>query len=213
MQSFEAENPGIDVATTYGSSGNLYSEISHGAPFDIFFSASAAYTGELEALGLVEPGTRSLYASGHIVIWVHDRLGLDPRSLGPELLRRSEVTRVVVANPQHAPYGRAAIEYLRESGLHQAVGHKLVFGENVSQASQIALQSGQVGIIALSLARHPRLSQAGSYFPIPTHQHAAIDQEYVILEGRDRREVREFHAFVQSESGRSILADYGFTLP
>lgn len=213
IEEFEGENPGTEVEASYGSSGNLYSELVNGAPFDIFFSASPRYVAELERLGLLEPGTRKRYARGHLVIWFPSRLGIEPELQGPAALLDSRVERIVVANPQHAPYGQAAVAFLERTGLLDRLERKLVYGENASQAAQIALQAGQVGIIALSLASSPRMEQAGSSYPIPATEQLEIEQEYAILLGHDRPEVRRFFEFVQSDRAGEVFADFGFGPP
>ena len=156
------QQTGQRVGVTFGSSGNFFSQIQNGAPFDVFFSADVSYPEQLESAGLAEPGSRFVYGVGRIVMWVRKDSKLDAtRGLRP--LTDPRVRKVSIANPDHAPYGRAAVAALRHEGLEAAVAPKLVLGENISQAAQSA-QSGNAaaGIIALSLALAPALKNSGS---------------------------------------------------
>src|SRR5438270_226428 len=138
---------GTMVKVTSGSSGNFFSQIQNGAPFDLFFAADIDYPKKLEAGGLGEPGTLYQYATGKIVIWVPAGSELDV-SKGLPVLLDPGVRKIAIANPQHAPYGRAAVAAMTKQGIYQKLTNKLVFGENVSQAAQF-VESGnaEVGII------------------------------------------------------------------
>ncbi|GAB5602594.1 molybdate ABC transporter substrate-binding protein [Thermus sp. FJN-A] len=113
-QRFEAQNPGIRVQLSFGSSGKFYTQLTQGLEADLYFSAEAIYPRLLEERGLAEPGTRALYAVGRMAIWLDRRLGLDP---GPQALKDPKVTQLAIANPVHAPYGRAAVTLLEHYGL------------------------------------------------------------------------------------------------
>src|SRR5262249_42388895 len=140
---------GANLEVTYGSSGNFFSQIQNGAPFDLFFSADIEYPRKLEAAGLGEPGTLYHYAVGRLVIWAPANSKLDTAGQGWKALLDPSVQKIAIANPEHAPYGRAAVAALRRAGIYQQVAGKLVFGENISQAAQF-VQSGnaQAGIVA-----------------------------------------------------------------
>ena len=148
-RSFEAAT-GTKVVVSFGSSGNLFSQIQSGAPFDLFFSADEDYPQRLAASGKMDAATLSIYAIGHLVIWVPNDSPGDPAQLHMDLLTQSWVTRIALANPQHAPYGRAAMAVLEHFGMKDKLASKLVYGESVSQAAQF-VQSGnaQAGLIAL----------------------------------------------------------------
>src|SRR5262249_39286305 len=150
------------VRVTFGSSGNFFAQIQNGAPFDVFLSADIDYPKRLEAAGQAEPGTVYTYATGHIVLWTRKDSGIDV-SRGLAVLADERVRRIAVANPQHAPHGRAAVAALRHEHLYDRIQSKLVFGENISQTAQFA-QSGSsdVGMIALSLALGPSLKSGGT---------------------------------------------------
>ena len=149
---FEAKS-GTKVLLSFGSSGNLFSQIQHGAPFDLFFSADEDYPKKLAAAGAMDGPTLRTYAIGHLVLWLPKASPLDPTTLQMKVLTDPSVSRISIANPQHAPYGRAAMAALEHYGLKDTVASKLVYGENVSQAAQF-VQSGnaQAGLVALSLA-------------------------------------------------------------
>jgi molybdate transport system substrate-binding protein len=199
---------------TYGSSGNFFSQFQNGAPFDLFFSADIEYPRKLEAAGLTEPGTLYEYAIGRIVIWAPLGGRIDPAKLGWKTLLDSGVERIAIANPEHAPYGRAALAALQKAGLYAAVKTKLVYGENISQAAQF-VQSGnaQAGILAKSLAVSPAM-QSGKSWDIPADMYPPLEQGAVILkDAKNKDAARAFLEFVQGESGRATLAKYGFAAP
>src|SRR5271166_1698960 len=150
---------GDKVTLSFGSSGNLFAQIESGAPYDLFFSADEAYPKKLAAEGFAESASLHIYAIGHLVLWVPNGSGLDPQKLHMDLLLQSSVQRIAIANPEHAPYGRAAKAALEHFGLQDRVAKKLVLGENISQAAQF-VQSGnaQAGLIALSLAMSPAMT-------------------------------------------------------
>src|ERR1700730_12226696 len=126
----------VEVRVTYGSSGNFFSQIQNGAPFDLFFSADIDYPKKLEAAGLSEPGTLHEYAVGRIVIWTPAKANIDLANLGWKTLLLDEIQKIAIANPEHAPYGRAAVAALQNARVYEQVRAKLVYGENISQAAQ-----------------------------------------------------------------------------
>lgn len=210
---FERET-GHDVRLSEGSSGNFYSQILNGAPFDLFLSADVDYPARLVDAGVVEPGSLEVYATGRIVVWVRDGSGLSPETTRIETLLDERVRRVAIANPDLAPYGRAAIEALRYFHIEDRVEERLVMGDNVSQTAQFASTgAAQAGVLALSIARSEAMS-SGTYWEIPAEAHAPIDQGMVILR-RARsaghyQAARAFRDMVRGPVGRRILAEYGF---
>jgi molybdate transport system substrate-binding protein len=202
---------GTSVLVTYGSSGNFFSQIQNGAPFDLFFSADIDYPRKLEAAGLAEPSTLYEYATGRLVIWTPGDSKLDAAKLGWKTLLDASVRKISIANPNHAPYGRAAVAALEKAGVYESVKAKLVFGENISQAAQF-VQSGnaQAGIIALSLAVSPAMKD-GKQWEIPADMHPAIVQGAMVLKNaKDKEAARAFLNYVKSEKGRATMARYGF---
>src|SRR5258707_6053687 len=149
----------IDVS--YGSSGNAFAQIQNGARYDLLLSADIEYRRKLETAGLAEPGTLYEYAVGRIVIWMPADARADVAKLGWKALLEPGLERIAIANPEHAPYGRAAVAALRNAGVYEQVRRRLVYGENIAQAAQfVASGSAQAGILALSLAGFPPIGDA-----------------------------------------------------
>ncbi len=194
---------------SFGSTGTLSQQIENGAPADVFFAADEAYLIGLEQKGLVLAGTRQLYAIGRIVLV--ERTGLLPVTSVADLAR-SDIGRVAIANPDHAPYGRAARDAMMRVGLWPTIQTRLVLGENVSQTFQF-VRSGNAdaGVVALSLA----IGTPGTrYSVIDAALHDPIAQSAgVIARTRQRAAARDFLAFVNGPVGRPIMKKYGFTLP
>ena len=206
---------GLDVRVTYGSSGNFARQIEQGAPFEIFLSADEAYALTLAGRGLAR-GRGDLYALGRIVLFVPHGSALRPdANLEHFAARLANGTsgRLAIANPEHAPYGRAAEQALRTRGLWTAVRPRLVLGENVSQAAQFASGGDtEGGLIAYSLALSPELRQRGTYALIPDSMHAPLRQRMVLLQ-RATPAAERFYEYLRSPPSREILARYGFVLP
>jgi molybdate transport system substrate-binding protein len=205
---------GCPVRVSTGSSGNFLSQIENGAPFDVFFSADIEYPKKLEAEGFAAPGNTVLYAVGKIVLWVRKDSRLDINQ-GLGVLRDHSVRKIAIANPQHAPYGRAAEQALRAAGLYEAVKDRLVLGENISQAAQFA-ESGNAdaGILALSLAQSPPLKDEGRYSPIPEHLYTPIQQGAVVLRAAPNLQgARAFLDYIKTPAVAALLERYGFALP
>ena len=212
-EQFERQT-GTKVDVTFGSSGNFFSQIQNGAPFDLFFSADIYYPKKLEATGLAEPGTLYEYAIGRLVIWMPADAKVDVTKEGWKSLLDSSVEKIAIANPEHAPYGRAAVAALQASGIYERVKHKLVYGENISQAAQF-VQSGsaQAGIVAMSLAVSPAM-RGGKKWDIPAEMHPTLEQGAIVLkDAKNMAAARAFLEFVKSASTRAILTKYGFAIP
>jgi molybdate transport system substrate-binding protein len=212
---YHEAHPDTAVSVTYGSSGNFYSQITNGAPFDVFLSADADYPRRLEQAGLADPGSTRLYAVGRIVVWVPRGSPLDVEEQGLRVLTDPRVRNVSIANPEHAPYGRAAVAAMKSAGVYDAVAGKLVLGENVSQAAQfVDTGAADAGIIALSLALAPPLAGRGTFALVPVDLYPPIEQGAVVLRrAADRSAAAGFLDFVLGPGGRAILDRYGFLLP
>ena len=176
------KNGKVKIDVIYGSSGNFFSQIQNGAPFDIFFSADMEYAKKLDAAGLAEPGTLARYAVGRLVLWTPPGSAVDVTKDGWKTLLDPRVQKIAVANPEHAPYGRAAVAALRSAGIYDQVQSKLVYGENISQAAQFA-QSGnaQAGLVALSLALSPGMKD-GKWWEVPAGAYPPIEQGAIVLQ-------------------------------
>lgn len=205
---------GHHVKLSLGSSGNFYAQIQNGAPFDLYFSADIAYPRKLEEAGLAVPESLYPYAVGRIVLWAGTASRLDV-SKGLDVLRDSGIKKIAIANPKHAPYGRAAVAAMQSSHVYDSVKDKLILGENVSQAAQF-IESGacDIGIIALSLALSPAMNGKGAYWEIPAEAYPLLEQGAVILkQSRNQEAARRFLEFLKGSQGQEIMRRYGFTLP
>jgi molybdate transport system substrate-binding protein len=205
---------GRKIEITFGSSGNFFSQMQNGAPFDVFFSADIEYPTRLQRANLTEPNSLLKYAVGRIVVWIPADSKINLIEQKWNALLDPSVQKIAIANPEHAPYGRAAVEALKRAGIYEKVQPKLVYGENISQAAQF-VQSGnaQAGIIALSLAISPAM-KTGQRWGVPVDQYAPIEQAAVIMKSaRDKEAAHDFLAFVSSDAGQRTLGSYGFELP
>lgn len=205
---------GSHVKLTLGSSGNFYAQIQHGAPFDLYFSADIGYPKKLEEAGLVVPGSLYPYAVGRIVLWAGKGSPLD-LSKGLDVLRDPTIKKIAIANPKHAPYGRAAVAAMEQYKVYDQVKDKLILGENISQAAQF-IESGacDIGIIALSLALAPTMQTRGTYWEVPAVVHPPLEQGAVILKQSKHPETaRQFLEFMKGPQGQEIMKRYGFTVP
>jgi molybdate transport system substrate-binding protein len=210
---FQKES-GTKVKLLYGSSGNFIQQIQNGAPFDMFFSANLDYPKQLEASELTEPGTFYGYAKGKLVLWVPNDSKLD-LTLGLKALLNPAVNKIAIANPQHAPYGKAAVAAMQQEKVYDRVKDKLVLGENISQAASFVTSgAADIGIIALSLALSPNMKDHGRYFEIPGSDYPAIEQACVVLRSSKNKDAaRKFLDFIKTPAAREILRDYGFDVP
>lgn len=209
---FAKVQPDIDVAVTYGSSGNFYAQLLNRAPFDLFLSADLAYPRKLVEAGLADGSTEFRYSRGRLVLWVPKGSPIPLEQLGLQALLHPAARKVAIANPRHAPYGRAAEAALAHAGLLEALRPRLVFGENVSQAAQF-VQTGaaDIGLIALSLAQAPVMAGSGRSWEVPASAHPPLDQGGVVLNhARDRAAALAFRDFLCAPEGVAILQRYGF---
>lgn len=207
VSQLEADNPDVDYAVTYGSSGQFLQQIVNGAPFDAYLSADRAYPDQLLDKGLAsDPFT---YAVGRLVLWVPDGSPLDPtRGLG--IL--ADAKRIAIANPEHAPYGRAAVAAMTAAGVYAQVEDRLVLGENVSQAAEFVMSgNADAGIVALSLVLSDPMRDVGTWWEIPRDTFPRLEQAGVLL--TDSPGARTLRDAVVGPEGRAILARYGFEIP
>ena len=212
-KAFEAQT-GTTVDVSYGSSGNFHAQIQNGAPLDVFLSADNEYTKKIEQSGLAEPNSEAIYAVGKIVLWMPSTSPCNQERDRWKCLQEPGVKKIAIANPEHAPYGRAAVAALKSAGIYEQVKEKLVYGENISQAAQFA-QSGnaQAAILAYSLAISSALRD-GKRWEIPAVLYPRIEQAAVVLKSSgEKASARDFVKFVTQGPGREILAKSGFQLP
>jgi len=204
---------GQTVKLSFGSSGNLTNQIRNGAPFDVFFSADEEYPQQLIAEGLALNDTLYRYAVGRLVLWVPGDSPLSVSKLGILALLDPSVKKIAIANPAHAPYGRAAKAALRHFGIYNQVSSRLVLGEDVSQTTGF-VESGnaQAGLIALSQALI--VKKRRSYWTVPLDAYPTLNQAAVVLSRSKQQDAaRKFLEFLRSPEATSLLTTYGFSLP
>jgi molybdate transport system substrate-binding protein len=202
------KEPELQVHVSYGSSGSFVNQILQKAPYDLFLAADSQYTKVLSDQGLAEKEFH--YAKGHIALWVPHTSKIDLAKVGMNAVVSSDVKRIAIANPRHAPYGKAAIMALESAGLYSKSLSKLVLGENIAQATQF-VQTGaaQIGVIALSLAQSEPLRKEGRFWIIPESTYSVLDQTGVILKQTQNKHAYEFKDFLLGELGQKILRKYG----
>lgn len=208
---FRRQQPRIKVTVIYGSSGKFFQQISHDAPFDVFFSADIDYPNQLKQRALTASPIHT-YAIGRLVLWSQT---LDPVLKGMKTLVDPTIRTIAIANPLHAPYGQRAEESLKHYGLYEQVKSRFVKGENIAQTAQfVATGAADIGIIALSLALSPSLEAKGHYFLIPATTHAPLEQAYVVLKrAQANKAAFAFTAFVASPPAQTVLKTFGFSIP
>jgi molybdate transport system substrate-binding protein len=206
---------GVAVKLSFGASGNLFNQIQNGAPFDLFFSADEEYPNQLIEKGLADKHSLCRYATGRLALWVPADSTLDIQGKGLRALLDPAVKKVAIANPQHAPYGRAAAAALRHAGLYDQIQERLVLGENVSQAAQF-VESGnaQAGIVALSHALAPAMKGKGKYWEVPLDFYPPLNQSAVVLShSRQKAQAAQFLEYLRKPEAVAVLRKYGFTIP
>jgi molybdate transport system substrate-binding protein len=210
---FKRVEPGAEVKVSIGSSGNLFAQIGHGAPFDVFLSADTAYPARLAAEGSAVASTQFTYALGQAVVWSLDAR-LDVQQ-GMGVFRDARIGKVAIANPHVAPYRRAPRAALQHYGVWDAVRPKLVIGENIAQTAQF-VQTGnaQVGIVSLATVVSPRMKGVGKYYAIPVDGLAPIEQAAIVTRaGKDNPLAARFMQFLRSPAAKVILQRSGFRQP
>ena len=212
---FQVEHPNFDLLPTFGASGVLLTQLKSGLETDLYLSADVAYAHDLAAAGLAAEADVFESGQGRLVIWVRNESPIDVLKLGAEALLDPSVRRVAIANPLHAPYGRAAVAALEHLGLHDRLKEKLAVGESAAQAAQY-VESGaaEVGILPMALAKGTRLSERGRFWAVPAEAHPPIRHGGAIhARAIDREATVAFRDFLLSPAGRAILARSGFEFP
>ena len=211
VTAFKKNNPGKELEVIYGSSGKFQTQIQQGAPYDLYFSADIGFPRALAQKGFAASEVKP-YAFGRIVLW---SATLDATRMTMASLADPKITRIAIANPRHAPYGKRAEEALRASGLWEKLEAKLVYGENIAHTAQF-VQTGnaQVGIIALSLAVNSELANRGGYWLIPANLHKPLEQGYIITKRADGNALAKLFAdYLGSKQARAVMTKNGFVLP
>jgi molybdate transport system substrate-binding protein len=213
-QTYEKKT-GTRLKFSFGASGAITQQIHNGAPFDIFFSADMDYPKQLIAAGEADAVSLHEYAIGNLVLWVPADSPLDVEHKGMDIVLDPSVKKIAIANPQHAPYGRAAVAALKHAGLYDRVADRIVIGENVSQAAQFA-ESGnaQAGFVALAHAASPAMRDKGKYWRVPADYYPPLAQGVVVLaHSSHKKEAADFLNYMKSDEAKEALRKYGFTLP
>lgn len=205
---------GVKVKLSFGASGALTQQIQNGAPFDVFFSADMDYPRTLIAAGDADAVSLYQYAVGKLVLWVLADSALDVEHKGMKVLFDPSVKKISIANPQHAPYGRAAVAALKHEGLYDQLSDHLVLGENVSQAAQF-VESGnaQAGFVALAHAIAPEIKGKGKYWIVPAEAYPPLAQGVVVLtHSQHKKEAAAFVEYIKSKEATELLRKYGFSV-
>lgn len=210
VKQYKTTNPQADIEVIYGSSGNAFTQISNGAPYDLYFSADILYPQKLKEAGLTltEP---KLYAIGRIVLW-SSNLDVSKGILG---LTEIPNAKIAIANPDHAPYGKRAVESMQFYKIYDKLKPQLIYGENISQTAQFCITgNADIGILALSLVLAPSMSDKGKYVLIDEKSHEPLKQGFVVLkQAKDNKTAFAFANYIETKPARDILEKYGFTLP
>ena len=209
---FKTAHPDADLKVSAGSSGNFTTQIKNGAPFEVFLSADMSFPRELVKAGLADESTLTLYAVGRIVLWTAHSETVDVTQ-GFALLRKpGAVKKLAVANPDHAPYGRAAKEALQHEKLWDEVQSRIVLGENIAQTAQfVETGNADAGFVALSLVLSPKLSKVGKWWEVPADTYNRLEQGAVLTkQGAGNPLARAYIEFLRSDEARAIFDRYGF---
>ena len=210
---FQAKT-GVEVKSTFGASGTFFAQVANGAPFDLFLSADSGYPAKMVEQGLAD-GEAFPYAYGKLVVWVPKGSTLDLDGKGLAALADPSVQKIAIANPNVAPYGRAAKSAMEKAGVFSAVKERIVMGQNVNQAAQfVQSEAAQAAFLPLSLASVPPLSEQGRTWLVPSDMYPRVEQAGVVIKGTKQPALaRELAAFMLGDEARGVLARYGYGLP
>ena len=212
---FNQAQPDVRLKVTTGASGNLFAQIQHGAPFDVFLSADTEYPHQLVGAKLGDGSTLRTFAVGRLVAWtMHPELEIgDLRTA----IRSPRVQKIAIAQPKTAPYGRAAQAALEKLGVRSDVERKLVIGESITQTAQfVETGNADLGFVALSLVLSPKLALRGHWVEVPRELYAGIPLDHaVVLTNRGARNAaaKRFLDFLQSDAAKKILRTFGYGSP
>lgn len=209
-KAFEAKTK-LKVDVNYGSSGKLSTQITQGAPFDVFVSADEEYPQTLQKAGMTANAPK-VYAEGSLVLWTA-QTGLGLKADG-KILLNTRVKKIAVANPKTAPYGRAAVEWLKKKGWYAQAENKLVYGESIAQTTQYILAGAcEVGLTAKSLVLSEEMRGKGTWVEIDSKWYKPIRQAAVITTyGQKQHPLasRKFFDFLFSAEAKKIWRQYGY---
>lgn len=202
------KNSGHKVKLVFGSTGKHYAQIHNGAPFDVFFAADIKRPRLLEGEGIAIPGSRFTYAKGKLILWSPMPNYVDSEG---DVLRHGSFEHLAIANPNLAPYGRAAREVLQSRGLWDQMKHKSVRGENIGQAFQfVSSGNAELGFVAFSQVKNIDEPIEGSYWEVPQSLYTAIEQQAVLL--TDNEAGRSFISYIKSKPALKIISNHGYEI-
>ncbi|MDT0642669.1 molybdate ABC transporter substrate-binding protein [Zunongwangia sp. F363] len=203
------EKTGVPSEIIVSSSGKLTAQIKAGAPYDVFVAANMKYPNELYNSGITKEKPE-IYAFGSLVLWTLK----DSLKPSVEILRDQRLKHIVVANPKTAPYGTAAIAFLKNKGLYEELKPKLVFGESISSVNQfIFSESAEIGFTAQSVVLSPKMKGKGAWIKLDANSYPPIEQGVVLIAQKDEKKAEnaaEFYKFLFSPEAQQILQDYGY---
>ncbi|MEZ5852411.1 MAG: molybdate ABC transporter substrate-binding protein [Hyphomicrobiaceae bacterium] len=194
-----------EVSLSFGSTGQLYAQVTQGAPFEVFLAADQTHPRKTIDAGFGVAGSRFTYAVGRLVLFSASK-GL---VTGENTLRSATFTRIAIANPATAPYGTAAVAAMRALGVYDRLRSKIVQGNNIAQAFQfVSSGNAEIGFVALSQIA---ASKTGSRWIVPATLHPKIAQDAVLLKnGADNPAAREFLAYLGGPQARAIIEKFGY---
>jgi molybdate transport system substrate-binding protein len=212
---FKRGAPDVAVNTTIGASGGLFAQIKNGAPFDVFLSADTDYPQQVVAAGLGDVATLRTFATGRLVLWT-TRPNLPVNDMAA-LIGDARVTKLAMAQPKTAPYGRATQAALEKIGVWAEARRKLVIGENITQTAQfVETGNADAGFVALSLVRSPKLASRGRWSEVPPALYAAVSLDHAAVlttRGATNPAARHYLEFLASEPAKKILREFGYGVP
>jgi molybdate transport system substrate-binding protein len=213
LDGFE-RSTGITSTVSFGSSGTFFAQIQNGAPFDVFFSADVDYPRRLVAAKQADADTLYTYASGRLVLWTRKDSGIDVTK-GLAVLRDARVRRIALANPDLAPYGRAAVAALKSAAIYDAVKNRLVFGENIAQTAQLAHSgNADAALIAHSLAVGDALKASGTFVDVPPDAYPPVVQAAVVVSASTNKDAaRALLRYLRTADAQRTLSGFGFAAP
>jgi molybdate transport system substrate-binding protein len=209
---FSAVHPSVVCKVSTGSSGNFFAQIQRGAPFDVFLSADKNYPQKLIASGFAVTNTMQTYAIGRLVLW---SLNTNFDSAGLKILTNDVIKKIAIANPDTAPYGRAAKAVLQNAKLWDALQPKIVIGENIAQTAQfVQTKNADAGFVALSFTSSPKFQNTGTRWLVPQNLYPQLEQAAVLTTyGAENPAAKEYLEFLKSSAARKIFDRFGFRLP
>jgi len=213
IDEFHKLHKDIEVKVVLGSSGKLTAQIKHGAPFELFISANMLYPQSLynDKIAITIP---KIYAQGALVY-----LSVKERDFtkGIEILTQPNISKIAIANPKTAPYGKAAIEAIKNSGIYDKIAKKIVYAESASQSVIYTTKATDIGLISKSslYSQHFSIYKKGiNWIDVDPKLYNPIDQGIVILKkGKNNSEVKSFYNFMLSDRAKAVLRKFGYILP